>query len=123
MTVYITCRPLMRWQKLPEPEKRLQCNSAQRFIYFAIMMELSEAVKCEAGTVNSEFTVTLETFETLVAHWRSTSNSLTWNCLFALPPWLKAWWSVFSSGWEHHICAIRHHDKLIGIAPLMLRDG
>ena len=92
-------------------------------VHFAIDMELSEAVKREAGTVNSEFTVTLETFETLVAHWRATANSLTWNCLFTLPPWLKAWWSVFSSGWEHHICAIRHHDKVIGIAPLMLRDG
>jgi CelD/BcsL family acetyltransferase involved in cellulose biosynthesis len=87
------------------------------------MMELSEAVKREAGTVNSEYTVTLETFETLYTLWRSTANSLTLNCLFTLPPWLKAWWSVFSSGWEHHICAIRHHDKLIGIAPLMLRDG
>ena len=113
----------MRWQKLPEPVKRLQCNSAQWSICFAIVMELSEAVKRDAGTVNSGFTVTLETFETLVAHWRATSNSLPWSCLFTLPPWLRAWWSVFSSGWKRHICAVRQHDKLIGIAPLMLRDG
>jgi CelD/BcsL family acetyltransferase involved in cellulose biosynthesis len=86
-------------------------------------MELSEAVKNDQHTVNGEITITLETVETLFAHWRSISNSLTWNCLFTLPPWLKAWWSVFSSGWEQHICAFRRHDKLIGIAPLMLREG
>ena len=85
------------------------------------MMGQAEA-KRQASTVNAEYTITLETFETLVAHWRATSNSLRWSCLFTLPAWLKAWWSVFSSGWEHHICTIRHHDKLIGIAPLMLRD-
>jgi CelD/BcsL family acetyltransferase involved in cellulose biosynthesis len=113
----------MRWLKLPEPGKRLQCNSAERFICFAIVMELSEAVKRESCTVDSEYTITVETFETLVAHWRATANSLTWNCLFTLPPWLKACWSVFSSGWEHHICAVRQHDKLIGIAPLMLGNN
>ena len=86
-------------------------------------MGLSKTLKREADTVNSEFTVTLETPESLFTLWRTTSNSLPWNCLFTLPPWLKAWWSAFSSGWEHHICAVKHHDKLIGIAPLMLRDG
>jgi len=113
----------MRWLKLPEPGKRLQCNSAQRFICFAIVMELSKVVKRESNTVNSEFTITRETPETLFILWRSTAKSLPWSCLFTLPPWLKAWWNVFSSGWERHICAIRHHDKVIGIAPLMLRDG
>ena len=47
-------------------------------------MELSEAVKRESCTRDSEYTATVETFETLVSHWRSTSNSLTWNCLFTL---------------------------------------
>jgi CelD/BcsL family acetyltransferase involved in cellulose biosynthesis len=86
-------------------------------------MELSKAVKHETGTVNSEFTVTLETPESLFELWHSTANSLSWNCLFTLPSLLKAWWSVFNSGWEHHICAVRHQNTLIGIAPLMLSNG
>jgi len=83
----------------------------------------TEAKQQEQHIVDSEFTITLETPETIFAVWRATANSLPWSCLFTLPPWLKAWWSAFSSGWEHHICSVRQHDKLIGIAPLMLRNN
>jgi CelD/BcsL family acetyltransferase involved in cellulose biosynthesis len=85
-------------------------------------MELPEAVKRESDIINSAYTITLESFETLGAHWHATESSLPWDCLFTLPPWLAAWWCVFSSGWKPCIYAVRQNDRLIGIAPLMQRE-
>jgi CelD/BcsL family acetyltransferase involved in cellulose biosynthesis len=46
-----------------------------------------------------------------------------WNCIFVLPPWLKAWWHEFGSDAELYLAAVLQGRVLIGVAPLLLKDG
>ena len=69
-----------------------------------------------------EYTVTEESPDSLSALWRDPGTGLRWECLFVIPVWLEAWWSVFGTGWTRHICSVRRGEDLLGIAPLMLRD-
>lgn len=87
------------------------------------MIEQPETPYQNSGSVSNEYSVTMETFDTLFACWRETTTVLPWSSLFTLPPWLTAWWQVFGAGWESHICAVRNQDSLLGIAPFMLDDG
>lgn len=68
------------------------------------------------------YSVTAETFETLFTYWRNSDLSLKWDCFFVLPPWLKVWWSIFGSTSEMYLCAVRHAEEVIGIAPLLLKN-
>jgi CelD/BcsL family acetyltransferase involved in cellulose biosynthesis len=67
------------------------------------------------------YTVTQETFETLHSLWLDPEQSLRWDCLFVLPTWMKVWWSVFNNGSATYLSAVRDHNKLIGVAPLMVQ--
>ena len=71
---------------------------------------------------NKPYNVTVENFENLFTYWRNPNCALKWDCFFVLPPWLKVWWSIFGSTSEMHLCAVRHADDLIGIAPFLLKD-
>lgn len=64
--------------------------------------------------------VSTETFETVARCWQAQNSGLRWQCLFVLPPWLKAWWEVFSPAWEECLLSVRDEEELIGIAPLMV---
>ena len=67
------------------------------------------------------YTVTQESFETLHSLWLDPKQPLQWDCLFVLPGWLKVWCDVFSDESSPYISAVRDKDKLIGIAPLMVK--
>ena len=67
------------------------------------------------------YTVTQETLETLHSLWVDGDHPLEWNCLFVLPAWLKVWWSVFSNESSPYLTAVRDREKLIGVAPLLLK--
>ena len=71
-------------------------------------------------TLNKDYTVTEETFESITSYWLDSRLSLSWECLFVLPPWLKVWWSEFGSGRAPYLWSVRHKGELIGIAPLMV---
>ncbi len=62
-------------------------------------------------------------FETLGSLWAESPCSSMWDCLFVLPPWLKAWWQEFASGEELCLASVLCDGVLIGIAPLMVKDG
>lgn len=66
-----------------------------------------------------EHAVTRLTFEMFAAHWRSTGAHLSWNCLFMLPPWIKAWLEHFRTEAAARIYAVWSGDHLLGIAPLL----
>jgi len=63
-----------------------------------------------------------ESFDSLAVLWRDPGTGLRWDCLFVIPIWLEAWWSVFGPGWTRNICSVRRGEDLLGIAPLMVRD-
>lgn len=65
--------------------------------------------------------VTVETQESFSRYGESLSRALNWNCLFVLPPWIKAWWTIFHDDFSLFICAVWDRDDLIGIAPLMVQ--
>jgi CelD/BcsL family acetyltransferase involved in cellulose biosynthesis len=46
-----------------------------------------------------------------------------WNCIFVLPPWLKAWWQEFGSDGELYLASVLRDSVLIGVAPLLLKEG
>jgi CelD/BcsL family acetyltransferase involved in cellulose biosynthesis len=72
-------------------------------------------------TLNTDYTVNEETFDSISACWRDARQPLKWQCLFVLPVWLKVWWDQFGSGLTPYLCAVRHKDELIGIAPFMVQ--
>jgi CelD/BcsL family acetyltransferase involved in cellulose biosynthesis len=71
-------------------------------------------------SLNNDYTLTEETFESITSYWLDSRLSLSWECLFVLPPWLKVWWSEFGSGRAPYLWSVRHKGELIGIAPLMV---
>ncbi|MGD8765005.1 MAG: GNAT family N-acetyltransferase [Desulfobacteraceae bacterium] len=62
----------------------------------------------------------MESFEDIFSYWRQSNYPLRWDCPFVLPPWLKAWWNTFGSTSEIYLCAVRHAQDLIGLAPLRI---
>jgi CelD/BcsL family acetyltransferase involved in cellulose biosynthesis len=71
--------------------------------------------------VKHEYTVTTETFDSIAGDWLDPQHNLEWDCLFVVPGWLKVWWDKFAGDQLAHLCAVRHQDELIGIAPLMVQ--
>ena len=71
-------------------------------------------------TLNKPYTVTEETFDTINACWLDPQQRLKWDCLFVVPGWLKAWWDNFGGGQTAYLCAVRHQDEWIGIAPFIV---
>ena len=49
-------------------------------------------------------------------------QKLHWPSVFVLPDWMQAWWQVFGAGAEMRVRTVREGDKVIGIAPLMVKD-
>ena len=49
-------------------------------------------------------------------------QKLNWSSPFVLPAWMQVWRQVFGEGMEMRIRTVRDGDKVIGIAPLMVRD-
>ncbi len=68
-------------------------------------------------------TVNIESFDSLFNIWHDPASSLNWDCLFVLPPWLKAWWSTFGPGKSLHICSVVKKNEIIGIAPLYIEGN
>ena len=69
----------------------------------------------------SAYTVIGLTLEDYSRCWRDKTTALGWDCLFMLPPWINLWLKHFGSGEEPQLYAVRHHDEIIGIAPLLIR--
>ena len=67
--------------------------------------------------------VTLESFDTLTSYWLGSRYASMWDCLFALPPWLEAWWHEFGFEAELYLGAVRQGGTITGIAPLLLRGS
>jgi len=68
------------------------------------------------------YTITQESFASLTSYWTDLRHNLRWNSIFVLPSWLQVWWQVFGSGAELYLCAVRQRDKIIGIAPLSVKE-
>ena len=68
------------------------------------------------------YSVIEESFDSLDSYWADSSHNLRWEPLFVLPNWLKVWWRAFGSGAELYLRAVRQGEKIVGIAPLLVRN-
>jgi len=68
------------------------------------------------------YVITQESFESLTAYWTDPGSQLRWGSIFVLPSWLEVWWQTFGSGAELYLCAVRQREKIVGIAPLQIRN-
>jgi CelD/BcsL family acetyltransferase involved in cellulose biosynthesis len=59
-----------------------------------------------------------ETLESAAEYWTNRNHALRWDCLFVLPPWLKAWWHIFHPDDRLQLSSVRDGDEIIGLAPL-----
>lgn len=69
-----------------------------------------------------DYTITQESFASLSSYWVNSRYELRWEPIFVLPAWLEVWWRVFGSGEELYLAAVRQEEKIIGVAPLLVRD-
>jgi len=69
-----------------------------------------------------EYTVTEESFDSLNSYWADVRHDLRWDILFVLPRWLEVWWQIFGSGAQLHLRAVRQRERIIGIAPLSIKE-
>lgn len=68
------------------------------------------------------YTVTEENFDWLTSYWKDHGHELRWDTPFVLPPWLKVWWQSFAPETTPHFLTVRQEGKVIGIAPLLIKD-
>jgi CelD/BcsL family acetyltransferase involved in cellulose biosynthesis len=66
-------------------------------------------------------TITQESFASLTSYWTDSRYNLRWSSIFILPGWLETWWQAFGGGAELYLRAIRQGEKVIGIAPMLIR--
>ena len=67
--------------------------------------------------------VRVEGFETVADEWEQLLPLCATNTVFVTPWWQRTWWRHFGAGSELRILSIRENGAVLGIAPLMLRDG
>ncbi len=67
------------------------------------------------------YTITEESFASLTSYWTEAGHNLRWDLIFVLPGWLRVWWQTFGSGAELYLRSVRQREKIIGIAPLLIR--
>jgi CelD/BcsL family acetyltransferase involved in cellulose biosynthesis len=78
--------------------------------------------KLSPGINGTEPAVSVIALERLHDIWRYAEPPLNWSCLFVLPPWLSAWWQVFGEGMEPEVLRVRKGERILGLAPLVVRD-
>ena len=69
------------------------------------------------------YSATIESLDWLSKYWLEQRDGLGWEPIFILPPWLKVWHKHFAPTAEIAILAVKQSGKIIGIAPLLLKDG
>jgi len=68
------------------------------------------------------YIVAEETFASLNSYWTDSRHNLNWGLIFVFPGWSQVWWQVFGSGAELYLRTVRQRDKIIGIAPLLVKE-
>lgn len=67
------------------------------------------------------YRISEEKLENLPHYWQE--SGLKWLFPFVLPAWLQVWWQVFGGDNEPFIRVVKDGGDVLGIAPLMVKDG
>jgi len=68
------------------------------------------------------YTIIEDSLANLDSYRTDSQQTLNWSSVFVLPAWMQVWWRVFGAGVKAYIRTVRRGDKVIGIAPLMVKD-
>ncbi len=71
----------------------------------------------------TNLTVSEESFESLANYYADPDSNLKWDLVFTLPAWLQVWWQNFGSGAELYLRSVKQNEKILGIAPLQIRNN
>lgn len=63
---------------------------------------------------------TLAECERFSGQWNDLVQQSTAHHIFATFEWIRCWWEVFGKEKQMYVMVIRDHEKIIGIAPLMI---
>jgi len=63
-----------------------------------------------------------ENFSSIHSYYKKRNKGLRWSPLFVLPSWLETWWEEFGSEFDLLLLSIHSKNRLIGIAPLKIRE-
>lgn len=69
------------------------------------------------------YTVIEDSLDSLKSYRADSQQKINWPSVFVLPDWMQVWWQVFGTGAEMRIRTVREGKRVIGIAPLMVKDG
>lgn len=61
--------------------------------------------------------------ENLSSFYTDSQQNLNWSSVFITPVWMQVWWRIFGGEAELYIRQVRDGDKIIGIAPLMVKEN
>jgi CelD/BcsL family acetyltransferase involved in cellulose biosynthesis len=78
--------------------------------------------KMSVNINNQKVVIQSESLERLASFFLNKNFNLDWNCLFVLPLWLRTWWETFGEDDGAEILAGYRQGKLIGIAPLRIKE-
>ncbi|MCH8206038.1 MAG: GNAT family N-acetyltransferase [Chloroflexi bacterium] len=68
-------------------------------------------------------TVEVTDFEGIEDQWGELLPSCATNTIFVTPWWQRVWWDHFGDGSELQLLTVRDGDRLLGIAPMRIREG
>ncbi len=68
------------------------------------------------------YVITEESFANLSSYRTDSRHNLNWGSIFVFPGWLQVWWQAFGSGAELYLRAVWQGEKIIGIAPLLVKE-
>ncbi len=68
------------------------------------------------------YTITTESFDSIIYSWDKLRHCLKWSSVFILPAWLKVWWESFGRETELYLRMLWQGKKAIGFAPLQLTN-
>jgi CelD/BcsL family acetyltransferase involved in cellulose biosynthesis len=69
------------------------------------------------------YTIVEDNLDSLKSYRADSRQKLNWNSVFVLPEWMQVWWQVFGAGAEMLLRTVWESDKVIGVAPLMVKDN
>jgi CelD/BcsL family acetyltransferase involved in cellulose biosynthesis len=68
------------------------------------------------------YTIIEDNLTSLKTYLEDSQQNLCWASVYVLPDWMEVWWQVFGSEAELLVRTVREGEKIIGIAPLMVKN-
>lgn len=73
-------------------------------------------------TIRMSYSIIADDLAGLKSYRTDSKQKLDWSSVFVLPEWMEVWRQAFGAEAEIRIRTVREGDKVIGIAPLMVKN-